>query len=262
MRATRHSSCSRACAASCTAVSISPARWKPWRATRYSLRIRRSKQAMTDAQWQQGVERIPDELFWNAHRSLKAALLQLVRSRIRQQYTRNQGSETHLDRLFRLVDPDAPDVLTIGFARRFAQYKRAMLLFDNPDWLREIVSDRDKPVVFIFAGKAHPADVPGQELIRRVHEATRMPALEGKILLVEGYDLHLSRRLVAGVDVWLNNPVYPLEACGTSGMKAAMNGAINLSVLDGWWAEGYEGNNDWAIRPESMVLDEQRRDHE
>ncbi|TMH60648.1 MAG: glycosyltransferase family 1 protein [Betaproteobacteria bacterium] len=217
---------------------------------------------LTEQQWRDGVERIPDELFWGARRNLKTALLQLVRARIRLQHARNQGSETHLDRLFKFVDPDNPNVLTIGFARRFAQYKRAMLLFDNPDWLREIVSDRDKPVVFIFAGKAHPADVPGQELIRRVHEATRMPALEGKILLVEGYDLHLSRRLVAGVDVWLNNPVYPLEACGTSGMKAAMNGAINLSVLDGWWAEGYEGDNGWAIRPESLVLDEHRRDHE
>src|SRR5437763_8002034 len=217
---------------------------------------------LTEAQWQQGVDRIPDELFWNAHRSLKAALLQLVRSRIRQQYVRNQGSETHLARLFRLVDPDAPDVLTIGFARRFAQYKRAMLLFDDVDWLAQIVNTRDRPVVFIFAGKAHPADVPGQELIRRVHEVARLPSLEGKILLVEGYDLHLGRRLVAGVDVWLNNPIYPLEACGTSGMKAAMNGAINLSVLDGWWAEGYRGDNGWAIRPESLVLDAQRRDRE
>ncbi len=217
---------------------------------------------LTEQQWREGVERIPDELFWSARRNLKAGLLQIVRSRIRVRHVRNQGGEAHLDRLFKLVDPDNPNVLTIGFARRFAAYKRAMLLFDNLDWLREIVSDRDRPVVFIFAGKAHPADVPGQELIRRVHEVARMPALEGKILLVEGYDLHLSRRLVAGVDVWLNNPVYPLEACGTSGMKAAMNGAINLSVLDGWWAEGYEGDNGWAIKPESLVLDEQRRDHE
>ena len=217
---------------------------------------------LNEAQWQEGIDRIPDDLLWAAHRSLKAALLQLVRSRIRQEYVRNQGSETHLDRLFRLVDPESPDVLTIGFARRFASYKRAMLLFDDVDWLAEIVNTRHKPVVFIFAGKAHPADGPGQELIRRVYEVARLPSLEGKILLVEGYDLHLSRRLVAGVDVWLNNPVYPLEACGTSGMKAAMNGAINLSVLDGWWAEGYTGDNGWAIKPESLVLDQKRRDRE
>src|SRR5262249_32235372 len=197
-----------------------------------------------------------------SNRCFKGASLQLVRSRIRQEYVRNQGSEPHLDRLFRLVDPDNPDVLTIGFARRFAAYKRAMLLFDDLDWLAQIVNTRDKPVVFIFAGKAHPADGPGQDLIRRVYEVARLPSLEGKILLVEGDDLHLSRRLVAGVDVWLNNPVYPLEACGTSGMKAAMNGAINLSVLDGWWAEGYQGDNGWAIKPESLVLDQKRRDRE
>ena len=217
---------------------------------------------LTEMQWRERVEHIPDELLWSAHRSLKSALLQVVRSRIRLEYVRNQGSETHLDRLFRLVDPENPDVLTIGFARRFASYKRAMLLFDDVDWLAQIVNTRDKPVVFIFAGKAHPADGPGQELIRRVYEVARLPSLEGKILLVEGYDLQLSRRLVAGVDVWLNNPVYPLEACGTSGMKAAMNGVINLSVLDGWWAEGYEGDNGWAIKPESLVLDEHRRDRE
>ena len=217
---------------------------------------------LTEQQWREGVERIPDELFWSARRNLKTALLQLVRARIRIRHLRNQGGEAHLDRLFRFVDPENPNVLTIGFARRFAQYKRAMLLFDDIDWLREIVSDRDRPVVFIFAGKAHPADVPGQDLIRRVHEVAQTPALEGRILLIEGYDLHLSRRLVAGVDVWLNNPVYPLEACGTSGMKAAMNGVINLSVLDGWWGEGYEGDNGWAIKPESLVLDPQRRDHE
>lgn len=217
---------------------------------------------LTEAQWREGVERIPDAAFWGAHRNLKAALLQLVRARIRAQHTRNQGSETHLERLFKFIDPDKPDVLTIGFARRFALYKRAMLLFDDLDWLRAIMSDRDRPVVFIFAGKAHPADVPGQELIERVHDVAQLPELEGKILLVEGYDLHLSRRLVAGVDVWLNNPIYPLEACGTSGMKVAMNGGINLSVLDGWWAEGYQGDNGWAIKPESLVLDEQRRNHE
>jgi len=217
---------------------------------------------LTEMQWQERVERIPDELLWSAHRSQKSALLQLVRSRIRLQHVRNQGSETHLDRLFRFADPENPDVLTIGFARRFAAYKRAMLLFDDVDWLAHVVNTRGKPIVFVFAGKAHPADGPGQELIRRVHEVARLPSLEGRILLVEGYDLHLSRRLVAGVDVWLNNPIYPLEACGTSGMKAAMNGVINLSVLDGWWAEGYNGDNGWAIKPESLVLDEQRRDRE
>jgi starch phosphorylase len=117
-------------------------------------------------------------------------------------------------------------------------------------------------VLFIFAGKAHPADEPGQALIRRVAELAGSAEFESKILLVEGYDLRLGRRLVNGVDVWLNNPIYPMEACGTSGMKAAINGALNLSVLDGWWAEGYNGNNGWAIKPASETLDSTRRDAE
>ena len=219
-------------------------------------------QGLNEQEWRQGVERIPDHMFWSVRQHLKAWMLHLVRRRIRIQHFRNQGSEAHLDRLFKLANPDNPNVLTIGFARRFALYKRATLLFDNLDWLREIVTERDRPVVFIFAGKAHPADVPGQDLIRRVHEVACMPAFEGRILLVEDFDLHLSRRLATGVDVWLNNPVYPLEASGTSGMKAGINGVINLSVLDGWWGEGYQGNNGWAIKPASSALDEQRRDHE
>ena len=167
-----------------------------------------------------------------------------------------------MDRLLKLADPANPNVLTIGFARRFATYKRAALLFEDLDSLRQIVCDPERPVLFIFAGKAHPADQPGQELIRRVSEVARMPEFEGRILLVEGYDLHLARRLVSGVDVWLNNPVYPLEASGTSGMKAAINGVINLSVLDGWWEEGYDGANGWAIKPASDVLNEYDRNAE
>ena len=117
------------------------------------------------------------------------------------------------------------------------------LLFDNLDWLREIVSDPERPVLFLFAGKAHPADEPGKALMKRIVQVSATPEFEGRILLVEGYDLRLARRLVSGVDVWLNNPVFPLEASGTSGMKAGFNGVINLSVLDGWWGEGYTGNN-------------------
>jgi starch phosphorylase len=153
-------------------------------------------------------------------------------------------------------------VLTIGFARRFATYKRAALLFNNLDWLREILSDTQRPVLFIFAGKAHPADEPGRKLIRQIAELSRQRDFEGRVLLVEGYDLHLARRMVAGVDVWLNNPIYPLEASGTSGMKAAINGAINLSVLDGWWGEGYDGKNGWAIKPAADGLDPTQRDED
>ena len=217
---------------------------------------------LTDQSCWNGVHRIPDQIFWSIRQSLKAQLLHLVHSRVRQQHLRNQGSEAHLDRVLRLADPNNPTVLTIGFARRFATYKRAALLFNNLDWLREILSDAQRPVLFIFAGKAHPADEPGRQLIRKIAELSRQRDFEGRILLVEGYDLHLARRMVAGVDVWLNNPIYPLEASGTSGMKAAINGAINLSVLDGWWGEGYDGKNGWAIKPAADGLDPDQRDQD
>jgi starch phosphorylase len=145
-----------------------------------------------------------------------------VRKRIRDQHFRNQGSEAHLDRVLKLADPANPHALTIGFGRRFATYKRATLLFDDLDWLREIVGDPKRPVLFLFSGKAHPADEPGKAMIKRVIEVSRMPEFEGKILFVEGYDLRLARRLVSGVDVWLNNPIFPMEASGTSGMKAGV----------------------------------------
>ena len=223
-------------------------------------------QRQTDAGCWEGIHRIPDQTFWSIRQLLKSQLLHLVRDRVRIQHARNQGSPAHLDRLLKLADPAKPNILTIGFARRFATYKRAALLFQDPEWLAEIISDPERPVLFLFAGKAHPADQPGQDIIRRISEMARRPEFEGRILLLEGYDLHLSRRLVTGVDVWLNNPIYPLEASGTSGMKAAMNGALNLSVLDGWWDEGYQENhgcpNGWAIKPASGTLDETRRDAE
>ena len=210
------------------------------------------------ASWD-GVPRISDQQFWSVRQSLKVQMLHLVRNRIEAAHVRNRGSEAHLDRLLRLADTANPNVLTIGFARRFATYKRATLLFERLDWLRELLSDQQRPVLFIFAGKAHPADEPGRALIRRVHEIAAMPEFEGHLLLVEGYDLRLGRRLVQGVDVWLNNPIYPLEASGTSGMKAALNGVINLSVLDGWWDEGYDGSNGWAIKPVHDGLDDTER---
>ena len=217
---------------------------------------------LCDSDFWQGVSRIPDQLFWSVRQSLKAQMLQLVRHRMAQQHFRNNGSEAHLDRLLKHADPRNPNVLTIGFARRFATYKRADLLFDNLDWLRQIVSDAARPVVFVFAGKAHPADTPGQDLIRRVHNVARMPEFEGRLLLVEDYDMRLARRMVSGCDVWLNNPIFPMEASGTSGMKAAMNGGINLSVLDGWWGEAYDGTNGWAIKPAASHLEDSRRARE
>ena len=208
------------------------------------------------------IAKIPEQIFWSVHQQLKTQMLHLVRHLVRIQHFRNRGSEAHLDRLLKLADPANPNVLTIGFGRRFATYKRATLLFENLEWLREIVRDPQHPVLFIFAGKAHPADEPGKELIRRLIQVASMPEFEGRVLFVEGYDLHLARRLVSGVDVWLNNPVFPREASGSSGMKAGINGVINLSVLDGWWDEGYQGDNGWAIKPASEMLDEQHRNRE
>jgi len=205
------------------------------------------------------IDRMPDQLCWAVHQSLKAQMLHLIRYRAGERHFRNQGSEAHLDRMLRLADPLNPGVLTIGFARRFATYKRAGLLFHDLDWLREIVNDSARPVLFIFAGKAHPADEPGQGMIRHVNNMARRQDFEGKLLLIEDYDLRLARRLVSGVDVWLNTPLYPYEASGTSGMKAGINGALNLSVLDGWWGEGYDGRNGWAIKPASDLADSERR---
>ncbi len=219
-------------------------------------------QQLRDRSWWSHVDQLPDHIFWSVHQYLKTRMLHLVRYRISEQHYRNQGSEAHLDKLFRHADPDDPNVLTVGFGRRFATYKRADLLFENLDRLRQILSDPKRPVLFLFAGKAHPADGPGQELIRRVVQISRQPEFEGKILFVEGYDLRLARRLVSGVDVWLNNPLYPSEASGTSGMKAGMNGVINLSVLDGWWGEGYERGNGWAIKPTRANQDMSSRNKE
>jgi len=208
----------------------------------------------------ESVQALPDALFWDVKQDIKGSMLRLVRARLKRECQRNRVSDAHYRRLARWIDPDNPRVLTIGFARRFATYKRATLLFRDPRWLASIVGEPERPVVFIFAGKAHPADEPGRQMIREVHEMAQRPEFLGRVLFIEDYDMGLARSLVAGVDVWLNNPVYPLEASGTSGMKAGINGTINLSVLDGWWAEGCDGQNGWAIP--SSTADGARRDDE
>lgn len=219
-------------------------------------------QRLCDVELWRRVHTIPDHIFWSVHQYLKAQMLELVGNRIRAQVRRAHGADSHAARLLRLADPNDPNVLTIGFARRFATYKRATLLFENLALLEELLNDPQRPVLLLFAGKAHPADVPGQDLMRRIADVARMPRFEGKILLVEGYDLRLARRLVAGVDVWLNNPIHPLEACGTSGMKAAMNGVLNLSVRDGWWDEGFRPGNGWGIAPVPETLNQEVRNRE
>jgi starch phosphorylase len=150
---------------------------------------------------------------------------------------------------------DRVDTLILGFARRFATYKRALLLFQDPQRLLKLLQDRDRPLVLLFAGKAHPQDKPAQHIIKELNRYAQLPEFAGKVFFIEGHDIAVERQLVAGVDVWLNTPFYPQEASGTSGQKAAINGVLNLSVLDGWWEEGYDGRNGWAIPGHDPALD-------
>lgn len=219
------------------------------------------RRRLTDERYWDRLYSMPDARFWEVKQSIKTSMLKLLQSRLKQYCRRNQISDSHFQRLARWIDPVNPRVLTIGFARRFATYKRATLLFRDPSWLASIVGDPDRPVVFVFAGKAHPADEPGRQMIADLHAMARRPEFLGKVLFIEDYDIGLARSLVAGVDVWLNNPVYPLEASGTSGMKAGINGTINLSILDGWWAEGFDGENGWSI-PASTATDARRDDED
>ncbi|MEO7386327.1 MAG: alpha-glucan family phosphorylase, partial [Gammaproteobacteria bacterium] len=217
---------------------------------------------LTDKDLSKKIDDIPDGRFWYVGQQVKMAMLAGLRDRLRRQHSRNQLSEAHTHRLLKYLDPERPDVLTIGFGRRFATYKRATLLLQDLGWLRDIVDRDERPVVFIFAGKAHPADRPAQQLMQELHRVGNLPEFAGKLLLVEGYDMGLGRLLTSGVDVWLNTPVHPMEASGTSGMKAAVNGKINVSVLDGWWAEAYDGQNGWAIPPSTHTSDPAERDRQ
>lgn len=208
------------------------------------------------------IDDIPDHSYWSLRQSLKSELLEDARRRAVLQHRRNGCSEAQIERLTRFLSPHETDILTLGFARRFASYKRATLLFTDPARLARLLNDPQRPVILIFAGKAHPHDLPGQHLIQVIYDFSRRPEFEGKIILLEGYDLSLARKLVAGVDVWINTPEHPLEASGTSGQKAGINGVINLSVLDGWWGEGYNGENGWAITPHGLQYDASYRNRE
>lgn len=208
------------------------------------------------------IDDIPDHSFWSVRQTLKSEMLLEVKRRVIRQQRRNGCSEALLDRYTQHLMPHDSDILTLGFARRFATYKRATLLFSDPARLARLFNNPDRRVLLIFAGKAHPHDLPAQRLIQTVHEYSRRPEFEGKIILLEGYDLSLARKLVTSVDVWINTPEYPLEASGTSGEKAGINGVINLSVLDGWWDEGYNEENGWAITPHGPQYDSAYRDRE
>jgi len=212
------------------------------------------------------IDAIPDALFWETTQKVKSHMFGVLRERLTQQFSRNGLSEAHVQRLLKLLDPEKPDVLTIGFARRFATYKRATLLMADLGWLEQLVRNEQRPVLFVFAGKAHPHDEPAQWMMREIQRVSSLPPFVGKILMVEGYDLGIGRLLTSGVDVWLNTPVAPQEASGTSGMKAAINGTVNLSVLDGWWAEAYDSRrgfrNGWGIPPARDEQGEGDRDRQ
>ena len=190
------------------------------------------------------VDHIPDAELWRTHERGRERLVAMARARLKSQLKRRGSPPSEVEGAEEVLDPDA---LTIGFARRFATYKRGDLVFRNFERLVSLVSSKDRPVQFIFAGKAHPQDRGGKELIQRVVQNSRKSEFRKRVVFIEDYDMNVARYLVQGVDVWLNNPRRPLEASGTSGMKICGNGGLNLSILDGWWVEGYDGDNGWAI---------------
>jgi len=203
------------------------------------------------------LDRISTEELWETHQRQKLELAIFARRRLRSQFARHGEAPAVLDDVESALDPD---ILTVGFARRFATYKRAGLLFTDLDRLARLLWDADRPMQVVFAGKAHPADRPGQRVIQDIFSRSRAEPLRGRVFILEDYDIRIARYLVGGVDVWLNNPRRPLEASGTSGMKAGTNGIVNVSVLDGWWDEGWTGDNGWAIGGRETNPDEGAQD--
>lgn len=203
------------------------------------------------------LDRIPARELWEAHQRQKFELSLFAQGRLRTQFARHGESPDVLEQLEHELDPS---IFTIGFARRFATYKRAGLLFTDVDRLARLLTDERRPAQIIFAGKAHPADRPGQQVIQEIFTLSRSPKLRGRVFILEDYDVRIARFLVQGVDIWLNTPRRPLEASGTSGMKAAMNGIANVSILDGWWDEGWLGDNGWAIGDREPRGDEPAQD--
>lgn len=200
---------------------------------------------------------VADEEIWKTRQTMKNKLVDYIRKQFRESWLKNQGDPS---RIVSLMDKINPNALLIGFGRRFATYKRAHLLFTDLDRLASIVNNPNYPVQFLFTGKAHPHDGAGQGLIKRIIEISRRPEFLGKIIFLENYDMHLARRLVSGVDIWLNTPTRPLEASGTSGEKALMNGVLNFSVLDGWWLEGYRENAGWALTDKRTYQNQEHQD--
>ena len=192
----------------------------------------------------EGIEDVNDGELWETHQVLKSRLLAFARQRVVAQSERRGDPKAVIEKARRALSLDA---LTIGFARRFATYKRANLLFRDLDLIASLINDPQHPIQLVFAGKSHPRDNPGKEVLRHIAEFARDPQYAGRVAFIEDYDMNVARHMVQGVDVWLNNPRRPLEASGTSGEKVVLNGGLNLSVLDGWWAEAYDGTNGFAI---------------
>lgn len=203
------------------------------------------------------IDSIPDEMLWDVHSVRKQKLIKTARGRYRRQLKRLGADVTILEEVDKMLDPK---VLTIGFARRFATYKRATLLFRDVDRIARILNNPARPVQLVFAGKAHQADTEGKELVKFIAKLTNDERFKGKLIFIEDYNMNIARYMVQGVDVWLNNPIRPMEASGTSGMKASLNGVMNLSVLDGWWAEGYSPDVGWAIGGSEHYHDDAERD--
>ena len=205
------------------------------------------------------VDEIPDNELWDTHMWLKIKLIDAIRERARRRWNEDRLNPSLMVSGGTLLDPT---VLTIGFARRFATYKRADLILYDMVRLKKLLIDRWQPIQIIFAGKAHPADDPGKRILQRIINTARDPEYGGRIAFVEDYGEQFAQYLVHGVDVWLNNPLPPMEACGTSGMKAGLNGVPNLSILDGWWHEGYTGKNGWALGAASTGENRDKEDAE
>lgn len=205
----------------------------------------------------QSIYNVPDEEIWETRKALKVKLFDYIKEQFNKDWLKHQGDPSRIVSILETINPNA---LTIGFARRFATYKRAHLLFSDLNRLSKIVNNPKYPVQFLFAGKAHPHDGAGQGLIKKIYEISRRPEFLGKIIFLENYDMKLARRLVTGVDIWMNTPTRPLEASGTSGEKALMNGVVNLSVLDGWWYEGYRKGAGWALTDKRTYQNQDQQD--
>jgi starch phosphorylase len=212
-----------------------------------------------DPEFAPSILALADADVWRAHESQKKRLVSFARERALDQFARHGRSPDELRQVSNLLDPAA---LTLGFARRFATYKRASLIFRDRDRLRRMLAAQDRPVQILLAGKAHPADEPGRALIRDIFQASLSPGFSGRVLFLEDYDMRVARYLVQGVDVWINTPRRPLEASGTSGMKTAVNGGLNFSILDGWWCEGYDASHGWAIGRAEQQQDTEQQDRE